>query len=86
MGVGHRFEPDAAFGLRHPAGALEPADLVRSGSPTSQYRVGIGVPSSRNGALRITTGPPSGVADDDRELVPRAAGRAAGPPTPRHRP
>lgn len=29
---------------------------VRSGSPTSQYRVGIGVPSSRSGALRMTTG------------------------------
>jgi len=26
--------------------------------PTSQYRVGIGVPSSRTGPLRITTGPP----------------------------
>src|SRR5690606_9159298 len=32
---------------------------LRSGS-TSQYRVGIGVPSSSNGWLRITTGVPSG--------------------------
>jgi hypothetical protein len=32
--------------------------LISSG-PTSQYRVGIGVPSSRNGALRSTTGSPS---------------------------
>jgi len=33
---------------------------VRSGSPTSQYRVGIGVPSPSSGALRMTTGEPSG--------------------------
>ena len=45
-----------------------------SAGSTSQKRVGIGVPSSRSGALRITIGVAGRVAHDDLE---RAARRAA---------
>ena len=34
---------------------------VRSGSPTSQYRVGIGRPSAVRGSLRMTAGSPAAV-------------------------
>ena len=57
---------------RHrPLRAATPAVRVRRS--TSQYRVGIGVPSSSSGALRITTGVPVRVADDDLERGARLA-------------
>ena len=50
---------------------------VRSGSPTSHQRVGIGVPSSSSGALRITSGDPSPWRTTTSKPACGSAGRAA---------
>ena len=59
---------------------------VRSGSPTSHHRVGIGVPSSSSGWLRITTGRPVGVAHHDREALDGSRPSSAGARPPGRRP
>ena len=69
---------DRRFGRAHSAGRPRHGDTrrTRSGS-TSQYRVGIGVPSSSSGALRMTAGPPSAERVRRPRTRPAARARAA---------
>ena len=68
--------PRPAASRTPPAASSRETCRFSSGS-TSQYRVGIGVPSRVNGALRTTTGAPVGVAHHDLEVGLRL------PPQPR---
>ncbi len=48
-------------GRPHPTDRPQAAGAWRGAGSTSQYRVGIGIPSSRDGALAMTAGAPSSV-------------------------
>ena len=85
LGVRGVARPRAPRGRRRALGCRARPRPLRAGSPrlhsafpTSQKRVGIGVPSSRSGRVADHDGPAVGIADDDIECATRRSAEQLG--------